>query len=73
MKKQALAEIKKMDIKDIKERIKYSDEEMQKLVLDKSINKLTDVKTLRRKRKDIAQIATILRQKELLNQLEERI
>lgn len=73
MKKQALAEIKKMDIKDIEERIKSSNEEMQKLVLDKSINKLTDVKTLRRKRKDIAQISTILRQKELLNQLEERI
>lgn len=73
MKKQALAEIKKMDIQGIKERIKYSDEEMQKLVLDKSINKLTDVKVLTRSRKDIAQISTILRQKELLNQLEERI
>lgn len=73
MKKQALAEIKKMDIQAIKERIKYSDEELQKLVMDKSINKLTDVKILARKRKDIAQISTILRQKELLNQLEERI
>lgn len=73
MKKQTLAEIKKIDIRTLKGRMQHSDEEMQKLVLDKSINKLTDVKILRRKRKDIAQIATILRQKELLNQLEEQI
>lgn len=73
MKKQALAEIKKLDIQALKERMQHSSEEMQKLVLDKSINKLTDVKTLTRKRKDIAQILTILRQKELLNQLEEQI
>lgn len=73
MKKQALAEIKKIDIQALKGRMQHSGIELQKLVLDKSINKLTDVKTLRRKRKDIAQIATILRQKELLNQLEEKI
>lgn len=73
MKKQALAEIKNIDIQALKGRMQHSNEEMQKLVLDKSINKLTDVKTLRRKRKDIAQIATILRQKELLKQLEEQI
>lgn len=73
MKKQALAEIKNIDIQALKGRMQHSDEEMQKLVLDKSINKLTDVKTLRRKRKDIAQIATILRQKELLKQLKEQI
>lgn len=73
MKKQALAEIKKIDIQALKRRVQHSEIELQKLVLDKSINKLTDVKTLTRKRKDIAQIATILRQKELLNQLEEQI
>jgi len=71
MKKQALAEIKKLDIKAIREKVESAKIDLQKLVLDKSMNKLTDVKTLDKKRKDLAQMLTILRQKELLIQLED--
>lgn len=72
MKKQALAEIKKLDIKAIREKVKSVKIDLQKLVLDKSMNKLTDVKVLAKKRKDLAQMLTILRQKELLMQLEDQ-
>jgi len=40
------------------------------LVIDKNTNKLKDKKAIFKKRKDLAKVLTVLRQKELLNELE---
>lgn len=72
MKKNELAEIKKMDTKAIKEKVLASEKEVAKLIMEKNMGKLSNVKTIKQKRRDIAQILTVLRQKELVKNLEER-
>lgn len=61
MRKTDLAEVKKMEISQIRSKLGHVKLEAQKLKLDKAVFKLT---------KDIAQMSTILRQKELLAELE---
>lgn len=70
MKKNELAEIKKMDIKSIAERVKKVKSELTDLVLDKNMNKLTNLKGSKAKRKDVAQMLTVIKQKQLLQELE---
>lgn len=70
MKKNSLIEIKKMDINSLKGKAKTVYNELEDLLLDKSINKITNSKLVRSKKKDLAQVLTILRQKELIKQLE---
>lgn len=72
MKKNELAEIKKMDIKTIVEKIKKMNGELADLAVDKAMAKLTNLKALKNKRKEMAQILTILRQKQLLQDLERK-
>lgn len=72
MKKNELAEIKKMDIKTIVEKIKKMNNELIDLAVDKAMAKLTNLKALKNKRKEMAQILTILRQKQLLQDLERK-
>lgn len=72
MKKTDLAEVKKMEMAQIRSKLKRITLEAQKLKLDKAVNKLTDLKSISKRRKDIAQMFTILRQKELLAKLEEQ-
>lgn len=71
MKKSGLAEIKKMDIKALKEKIKVAKSELVGIVLNKSINKEPNLKAAKAKRLDVAQMLTVLRQKELLSELGE--
>lgn len=71
MKKTDLAEVKKMEVSQIKSKLRHIILEAQKLKLDKAVNRLTDLKSISRKRKEIAQMFTILRQKELLAKLED--
>lgn len=70
MKKNDLVEIKKIDIKTLKERAKKIKEELSGLVIDKNMNKLTNLKAIKNKRKDMAQILTVLNQKQLVEALE---
>jgi len=81
MRKNDLAEIKKMDQKILSDRIKKSKEDYNSMVLEKSASKqgfssgkssdkLTDLKGLLKKRREVAQMMTVLRQKELLEKLE---
>ena len=71
MKKNELAEVKKLEIKALLERVKKVRLEVAELVMDKNMNKLKDLKAIRKRRKDVAQILTVIAQKELLEQLQE--
>lgn len=70
MKRNELAEIKKMEIKALVERVKKTRAEVSDLTMDKNIQKLSQKKGLRSKRRDLAQILTVLRQKQILGELE---
>lgn len=70
MKKNELAQIKGLNNKELKDKAKSLKEEIANLVLDKNRNKLKDIKAYFKKRKDLAQVLTVLRQKEMLEQLE---
>lgn len=69
MNKNDLAEIKNMDQKGLIEKINLLNEEILELKLDKKIGKLNNPKQIRNKRKNLAQISTVLRQKQLLEEL----
>jgi ribosomal protein L29 len=70
MKKDALKEIKTIEIKELVGRVTKAKQELAGLVLDQNQRKLADVRTVFKKRKELAQMLTILRQKELLAMLE---
>lgn len=72
MKKNALGEIKNLEIGILLKRIKSARKELADLILDKNMKKLKDLKLVSKKRKDLAQMMTILRQKQLLKGLEEQ-
>ncbi len=70
MKRNDFQEIKGLSTKAITEKIKTAKKEIADLILDKNMSKLKDLKSISKKRKDVAQMMTVLRQKELLEQLE---
>lgn len=72
MKKNEFAEIKKMDIKAVAQKVKKMKSEIAGLVIDKNMNKMTNLKLIKNKRRDIAQILTVLKQKNLLKEMEEK-
>lgn len=72
MKKQELIDIKKMDPKSIAEKIKKTRKEFDGLQIDKNMGKLSNLKAYRLKKRDLAQMLTILRQKELLDQIKDK-
>lgn len=69
MKKNELIQIKGLNIKELKDKVKSLREEVANLTLDKNRNKLKDTKAYFKKRKELAQVLTVLRQKEMLEQL----
>lgn len=71
MKKNELAEIKKMDLKALLIKAKKSQGELLDLVMDKNMNKVTNKKGAKNKRREIAQILTVVKQKQLIGQIEE--
>ena len=73
MKKNDFAQIKGLDTKELREKVKAIKIEIADLTLDKNMNKLKDLKMISKKRKDLAQVATIIRQKELLGELETNV
>lgn len=70
MKKNELTQIKGLDLKDLRLKAKSIKDEIANLIMDKNMKKLKDLKVIAKKRKDLAQVLTILRQKQLLEQLE---
>lgn len=69
MKKNELIQIKGLSIKELKDKAKSLKDEIANLSLDKNMKKLKDTKSVFKKRKDLAQVLTVLRQKEMLEQL----
>ena len=73
MKKTDLSQVKEMDIKSLKEKAKAIKKEVSTLFLDKNMSKLTDLKGLMKKRKELAQVFTILTQKVSVEKLEAKL
>lgn len=70
MKRNDFLEIKKMDLTALVEKIRQIKSDIANLELDKSLNKLKDVKSISKKRKELAKMLTVLRQKTLLKEME---
>ena len=73
MKKNDFIQIKGLDIKDLKDKAKAQRSEIEKLTMDKNMKKLKDTKQVTKLKKDLARVLTVLRQKELLSQLESKV
>lgn len=70
MKKNQLVGVKGLNIKELKNKAESLRDDIANLTMDKNTNKLKDKKAIFKKRKDLAQVLTVLRQKEMLGQLE---
>ena len=70
MKRTEFNELKNLDLPVLTKKVLQAKGELADLILDKNMKKLKDVKQVGKKRKDIAQMMTVIRQKQLLNQLE---
>ncbi len=73
MKRNDFIEIKSLDQRALIEKVRVLRGEISDLVIDKAMNKLTDLKVISKKRKDIAKILTVLTQKQLLEKLEKQV
>lgn len=73
MKRNELTQIKGLSLKELSDKVKTIRKEIEEKVLDKNRNKLKDFKIVSKKRKDLAQVLTVVRQKQLLIELEEKI
>ncbi len=73
MKRNEYLQIKGLDIKELKVKVKTLREEVGSLVLDKNTRKLKDLKIISKKKKELAQVLTVIRQKELLSELETKV
>lgn len=73
MKKNELVQIKNLDIKELKSKAKTLQGEIAELVMDKNMKKIKDLKQVSKKKKDLAQVLTVLRQKQLLAELEPKV
>lgn len=70
MKKNDFAEIKKMDAKALAAKVSKIKEEITHLVIDKNMNKMPNLKTIKFKRNELAKTLTVLQQKTMLEKLE---
>lgn len=70
MKKTELTQVKVLSIKELAQKSKQLRKEIADLVIDNNMKKLKDIKAVFKKKKDLAQVLTILRQKQLLEILE---
>lgn len=69
MKRNDLQNVKGMEVKALQQKVDSLKQEIAELVIDKHMNKMTDLKTIAKKRKEVAQLLTIMRQKQLLVEL----
>ncbi len=70
MKRNDFLEIKNLDEKTLLSKVLTLRGEIDELVLDKNMSKLKDLRAISKKRKDIAQILTVVKQKQLLEVME---
>ena len=70
MKRNDFAEIKTMDEKALAGKAKELKLKIADQVMDKNMNKVKDLKSSGKLRKDLAQVLTVLRQKELIREFE---
>jgi ribosomal protein L29 len=63
-------EIKVLDIAALVSKAKALKIEISDLVLDKNMNKLKDLKSISKKKKELARVLTVLSQKEMIGKLE---
>lgn len=73
MKKNQFNEAKGLSIKELLEKVAVIKKEIAEAVMDKNMNKLKDLKTISKKKKDLAQTLTVLKQKQELGQLESKV
>ncbi len=73
MKKKEFVQMKNLDLKELKTKVEVLRKEIANLTLDKNMKKLKDLKMVSKKKKELAQALTVIRQKELLSQLESKI
>lgn len=73
MKKSEFVQIKGLNIKDLKDKAKGLQKEIADLTLDKNMKKLKDLKMISKKKKELAQVLTVVGQKELLEKIESRV
>lgn len=73
MKRNELTQIKGLSIKELVIKAKQIEKEIADLILNKNMNKLKDLKAVSKKRKDLAQVLTIVRQKEMLEEIESKV
>lgn len=70
MKKNEKVNIKGMDIKSLQSKVINLKKEIADLTFEKNTKKLKDLKSVDKKRKEVAFILTVLQQKQLLEKLE---
>lgn len=70
MKKNDFNEIKALDIKTLSIRVRDMRAEIGDLTMDKNMNTLKNSSQIKNKRRDLAQLLTVLRQKEMIAVLE---
>lgn len=70
MKRNDLTEIKQLKVSEILIKVSAIKKELTDLVIDHNMKKNKDTKMMSKKRKDIAQMLTIVNQKRLLEELE---
>lgn len=73
MKKNDFIQIKGLNIEELKVKAKALKKEISDLVMDKNMKKLKDTNSVSKKRKDLAQVLTVLRQKEILEELKTKV
>lgn len=65
-------EVKTLDITALVQKAKALKVEIGDLVLDKNMNKLKDLKSISKKKKELARVLTVLDQKEMIRKLESK-
>lgn len=73
MKKKEFIQIKGLETKELQVKAQALRSEIADLTLDKNMKKLKDLKMVSKKRKELARILTVAREKELLIQLESQV
>lgn len=72
MKKNELNQLKNLNLKELMEKAGQVKKELADLLIDKNMRKLKDIKSFNKKRKESAQILTVIEQKMSLAKLESK-
>ena len=72
MKKNDFIQIKTLNTGELKVKAEALKKEIADLVMDKNMKKLKDTNVISKKRKDLAQVLTVMQQKTLLETLENK-